>query len=163
MKRIAKESIERWMLVLRVGIFLFCLMQVIGWLYFWTLSGYFSFGQRVAGLLVDGFGVVLLIMSLGQMFRLLPMVGGERLFTRHALCHVRHAVYYFICWTAYAPVQRALSGLVETIRNPVGDRHLFFSIDAGDHVRLLILAGFMLFAFAVQQGVTLREDQLLTV
>ncbi|MBN2267026.1 MAG: hypothetical protein JW725_01645 [Candidatus Babeliaceae bacterium] len=163
MKFCSLASFARFLSISRFGVLFLAFLQCIGWIYFWIFAGTFSYPQRMLGLIVDGVALWLLLSSLGNVFHLLGIAQKGQLLVSPVAHFARRAALFLLGWTAYAPVQRALELLIETMHNPVGQRELAFSIGTTDLIRFMIFAGLMLFAFAVQQGVALREDQIFTV
>lgn len=163
MVRAIRLSFERWTRVLRLGIILFCLIQIGGWIHVWLFPEPFSWTQRLLGLLVDGIGLGALFISMWSLFCLFSVAQREQLFTIWAAQKAQKTFIFFLIWTAYTPFAETLDGLIATLHNPVGARLLLFGFSTGDLVRLVILAGLAVFVFVIQQAALMREDQSLTV
>jgi hypothetical protein len=160
-----RTSFGRWTLLLKTGVLFFCLSQLGWWLYRWLTPESFTKGQFLAGLIVDGIGLMFLLLSMCNLFCLFSARHQEELFSSSATQYARRAFIWFLVWNLYTPLERTLTGLIETINNPVGQRELaiYFEFDDFFLIRIIVLAGLALLAFVIQQGTKLHEEQSLTV
>ena len=114
--------------------------------------------QRVAGGVVMGVPLTLLLVGVWQARRCFTLFASGQVFTRQTTELLRR----FAGWVAWAALAALLSGsacsVLLTLNNPPGQRHLSISIGS-DHVFTLFFAGLVwLMAAVMAQGQSLVEE-----
>ncbi len=159
----AEVVYRRWCALLKLGIFLFFAAELYSCLSRWISVPSFSLVQRLLGLGLDGVSLGLLFASQLSIIKLSRVIRVGNVFSREAMRLARSAFIFFLAWTLYVPVQRALESLIVTLHNPVGHRVFAVAVGTPDVIRLVILAVLAFFIFVLQRGIDLSEEQSLTI
>lgn len=102
--------------------------------------------------------VLLGFFLLWQLWRLFGEYGKGRVFSRHAVRHLRRFALGVMGLAVLAPLTRTLSMLALTWGNPPGQRQLVLSFSSDDYFRLLLAAVLLAIAAVMSEAVRVAEE-----
>lgn len=124
---------------------------------------FMSLWSRIAGMLVDGVSLCLLLMALYAVFKLMDRFSVNEFFSQKTVFMLSHISRIMLLWALYAPVNRTLISLVTTLHNKSGDRVITVSFGSSDLTNVLVMGFLMLTSMMLSEGYRLKQDQDLTV
>lgn len=122
-----------------------------------------SFSEKISGFLVSCIPAAISMVIAFLLKKLFDGYQRGAIFTIESIHTIRKIGLTMFIWAALNPLYQALMSFVITQNNPHGERVIVISLET-DYFRNLITAGLIfLIAHIMQEGLKLREEQILTV
>lgn len=122
-----------------------------------------TFWQRLVGMCAAALFGSLLIGALYYCIRLMKRFESGDIFSSTTTALLKKITGFLFWWAVYAPLQRTLEVLLETINNPVGQRVLSLSISSNDIFVIMICLFLHIITAIMQEACTIKAEQDLTV